>query len=62
MAAYRNDYTQTEDLALWMLHEIRQKTVRRTLRPDTINRSARELIRKRGLTNLRLLRKGDVGL
>ena len=56
MAAYRNDYTKEEDLALWTLHEIRHKMARRTVSPDVINKSAKELIQKRRLTNLKLLR------
>ncbi len=54
MAAYRNDYTKEEDLALWTLHEVRHKMARRGLRVDAINRSARELIRKHRLSNLKL--------
>ncbi len=56
MAAYRNDYTKEEDLALWTLHEIRHKMARRTVSADVINRSAKELIQKRRLTNLKLLK------
>ena len=52
----KNDYTKEEDVALWTLHEIRRKMARHTLRPDVINRSAKELIQKRRLSNLKLLR------
>ena len=56
MAAYRNDYTKEEDLALWTLHEIRHEMANRPIRPDAINKSAKELIQKRRLTKLKLLR------
>ena len=56
MAVYRDDYTKEEDQALWTLHEIRHKMARRSLKPEVINRSARELIRKRKLTNLKLVK------
>ena len=56
MAAYRNDYSKQEDQALWMLHEIRHKMAKRPLRAETINESARELIRKRCLSNLRVVK------
>ena len=55
MAAYKNNYTKEEDLALWTLHEIRHKMASRALRSEAINKSAKELIRKRGL-NLRVLK------
>ena len=58
MAVYKNDYTKEEDMALWTLHEIRHKMARRTVRPDVINRSAKELIQKRHLSNLKLLKNG----
>ena len=57
MGAYKNDYTKEDDLALWILHEIRHKTAPRAVRAETINRAAKELIRERRLTNLRLLGK-----
>ena len=56
MAAYRNNYTKEEGLALWILHEIRHKMAHRPIRPDVINKSAKELIQKRRLTKLKLLR------
>jgi hypothetical protein len=56
MAAYKNDYTKQEDQALWTLHEIRHKMARRSLRPETINKSARALIRKHRLSNLKLIK------
>ena len=56
MAAYKNDYSRQEDQALWMLHEIRHKMARRPLRAEKINKSARELIRKHHLSNLKLVR------
>lgn len=62
MAAYKNDYTKEEDFALWTLHEIRHKIAPRAVRADIINKSAKELIRKRRLTNLKLRRKVDTSL
>ena len=59
MASYRNDYSKKEDLALWTLHEIRHKIGPRATHAETINRSAKELIRKRRLTNLKLSTKSD---
>lgn len=56
MAVYKNDYTKKEDQALWILHEIRHKMARRSLRPEIINKSARELIRKHRLSNLKLVK------
>ena len=56
MEAYKNDYTKQEDQALWILHEIRHKMSRRSLKPEAINRSAKELIRKHRLLNLELTR------
>jgi len=56
MAVYKNDYTQEEDQALWMLHEIRHKMARRSLRAETINKSAKDLIRKHRLSNLKLVK------
>ena len=61
MAAYKNDYTKEEDLALWTLHEIRHKMASRALRSEAINKSAKELIRKRGL-NLRVLKSSRKAL
>jgi hypothetical protein len=58
MAVYKNDYTKEEDMALWTLHEIRHKMARRTVRPDVINRSAKELIQKRRLSNLKFFKNG----
>ena len=52
----KNDYTKEEDLALWTLHEIRRNMARRMVRPDVINKSAKELIQKRRLSNLKLLK------
>ena len=57
MAAYKNDYTKEEDFALWTLHEIRHKMARRAVNPDDINRSAKELVQKRGLSKLKLLKR-----
>ena len=54
MAAYKNDYSKDEDFALWSLHEIRSKMARRGLRADTINKSAREIIRKYRLSRIKL--------
>ncbi len=56
MAANRNDYTKEEDLALWTLHEIRCRMAHRPIRPDAINKSAKELIQKCRLTKLKLLK------
>ena len=61
MAAYKNDYTKEEDLALWSLHEIRHKMASRALRSEVINKSAKELIRKRGL-NLKVLKSSRKAL
>jgi predicted kinase len=58
MGVYRNDYSKEEDLALWMLHEIRHKMARRAVCSDVVNRSAKELIKKRRLTNLKLFKNG----
>ena len=54
MAAYKNDYSKDEDFALWRLHEIRHNLARRGLHPQTINKSARDIIRKYRLSKLRL--------
>ena len=56
MEAYKNDYTKQDNRALWILHEIRHKMSRRSLNPQAINRSAKELIRKHRLLNLELTR------
>ena len=56
MGVYKNDYTKEEDLALWTLHEIRHKMASRAIRADDINKSAKELIRKRHLSKLKLLK------
>jgi hypothetical protein len=56
MEVYKNDYSKEEDLALWVLHDIRHKMARRGLSAADINKSARDLIRKRRLSNLRLVR------
>ena len=58
MAAYRNDYSKEEDLVLWTLHEIRHKMARRTVNPKAINRSAKELIQKRCLKNVKFFKNG----
>ena len=58
MAVYKNDYSKDEDFALWRLHEIRHKMAHRELRPQVINKAARELIRKYRLSKLKL--KGAV--
>ncbi len=60
MAAYKNDYSKQEDQALWMLHEIRHKMARRSLRAETINKSARELIRKHRLSNLKVIKTSGI--
>jgi len=54
MAVYKNDYSKDEDFALWRLHEIRHKMAGRGLRPEAINKTARELIRKYRLSKLKL--------
>ena len=56
MAAYRNDYSKQEDRALWILHEIRHKMARRSLQAAAINKSARDLIRMRSLSNLQVIK------
>lgn len=56
MEVYKNDYSKDEDLALWILHDIRHKMARRGLCADTINKSARDWMRKRRLSNLRLVK------
>ena len=53
MAVYKNDYSKNEDFALWKLHEIRRKMARRELRSGVINKSARDIIRKYGLSRLK---------
>ena len=53
MAVYKNDYSKDEDFALWRLHEIRHKMAGRGLRPEAINKAARELIRKYRLSKLK---------
>lgn len=52
MAVYKNDYSKDEDFALWRLHKIRHKMAVRGLRPEAINKAARELIRKYGLSKI----------
>jgi len=54
MAVYKNDYSKQEDQALWILHEIRHKMARRSVRTKVINKSARVLISKYRLSNLKL--------
>lgn len=56
MAAYKNDYSKNEDQTLWILHEIRNKMARRGLRPKTINKSAKDLVRKHRLSHLKWVR------
>lgn len=54
MAAYKNDYSKEEDVALWQLHEIRHKMAQRGLRSQAINKAAKNLIRKYHLAKLKL--------
>lgn len=56
MAVYKNDYSKQEDQVLWILHEIRHKMAHRSLHPEVINRSAKELIRRHHLSNLKLVK------
>ena len=54
MAAYKNDYSKDEDFTLWRLHEIRSKMARRGLRASSINKAAREIIRKYRLSRIKI--------
>ena len=56
MAVCKNDYSKEEDLAMWVLHDIRHKMVERGLSVDAINKSARDFMRKRRFSSSRLVK------
>ena len=56
MGAYKNGYSKNQDAALWSLHEIRNRMARKGLRCEDLNSSARAIIRKYGLSRLKLVK------
>ena len=56
MGVYKNEYSKNGDTALWNLHEIRNRMARKGLRYEDLNNSARTIIRKYGLSRLKLVK------